>query len=280
MTTIILEQAPQVRHISMKHADGSIKVYLLSMPYVQFVLTFQNHKFNGHVRVGCTKKPISDLDQPMHHLPLPNIDDNHNVCMGSSVSNNLTTLNMTDAVNAIVGGFWQSVFTYDNAAQFGKFLSENKLEIDAQRAASHREGCKAWEEKSKADGLYTVSKAKLFPGATFRRFLVSDQNSKDGTTSIVNNLKQEILTAIGSIGGDIQALLTTLDLKTENREKSHVETLQTVLKEIIVQAYAELWEYLQKQLTEERAKLQTEMQAAANKLRQDFLYHMDKKKVW
>ena len=42
MTTIIIEQPPQVRHINVYG-----KMYLLSMPYVQFTLTLKNHKLQG-----------------------------------------------------------------------------------------------------------------------------------------------------------------------------------------------------------------------------------------
>lgn len=274
MTTIIVEQQPQVRHINVYG-----KTYLLSMPYVQFIMTFKSHKLMHELSVTCTKKPITDLDQAANYLPLGNIDAGHNVCMGTFPWP--TSGNMTEVVNAVIGEFWQGQFNYDNGGFMLDFFTDNGLHKPKAREDVNP-GFVAWSKKSHENALYATERTTKFkPGATFRRFLATDSGDKNGSQSIVNNLKQEIITAIGTIGSDIQTMLTSVDLATENREKAHVETLQGVLKEIIVQAYAELWEYLQKQLQDERAKLQAEMQAAANKLKQDFVYYMEQKKqVW
>jgi len=274
MTTIVVEQQPQVRHIKI---DGQI--YLLAMPYVQFIIPFKNHKPLNQLHVGCTKKPINDLDVPICNLPLPNISS-HLVCMGNTHWPQDT--NMTNMVNTIIGNFWQSEFNQNHNADYLTFLKEmGWLSVRGNADNSHA-ALLQWQTETQRSPMFIIEKpAKLKPGGTVRRHLATDSGDKNGSVSIVNKLKQEIITAVGAIGGDIQALLTGVDLKTENREKAHVETLQNILKEIIVQAYAELWEYLQKQLQDERAKLQQEMQAAANKLKSDFVYYMDqKKKVW
>lgn len=257
-TTVIVEQPPQVRHLNI---DG--RVYLLALPYVQFYIAFQ--EANGvqtpvaQLNVTCTKKSIGSLDQAVYHTGLPNYNNGANVCMGSYRWPQ--GKNMTDAVNDIISGYWQSEFNGGHAATF----------LD-------------WEAQSKKDALYGIDKKKqysIFTGQTVRSYLVRDTQNKTGTTSIVQNLKQEIITAVGLIGGDLQKMLTEVDLQTENREKVHVEALQGILKEIIVQAYTELWEYLQQQLRDERAKLQQEMKAAADKLKNDFNHYMEqKKKVW
>lgn len=278
MTTIVVEQPPQVRHVKV---DGHI--YLLAMPYVQFILPFKNHQATGQVMVGCTKKPLSDLDVPICNLPLPNVA-NHGVCMGNCPVPQ--GMNMNDQVNTLIGNFWQSEFNQNHNADYLTFLQEmGWFTARGNQAGLYPDthpGLLEWQKKTEASPMFMIAReTKLKPGGTVRRFLASDAGDKNGSQSIVNKLKTEIITAVGSIGGDIQALLTGVDLKTENREKAHVETLQNILKEIIVQAYAELWEYLQKQLQDERAKLQQEMQAAANKLKNDFVYYMDqKKKTW
>lgn len=272
LTTIIVEQHPQVRHVNVYGLT-----YLLSMPYIQFVLTFKNHKPISGLKVTCTKKSIADLDQAACYLPLGNIDDSHNVCMGDFRWPEGG--NMTEMVNNIIGSFWQSQFNYDNGGHMLKFFEENGLQPKTGNREQVSEGFVNWQKKTKENSLYATDKGtKYKPGSTFRRFLVADNTTTDGSASIVNKLKSEIVTAVGAIGGDIQNLLTNVDLKTENRDKAHVETLQVVLKEIVVQAYAELWEYLQKQSQNERAKLQAEMQAAANKLKADFMQYMEQKK--
>ena len=42
-------------------------------------------------------------------------------------------------------------------------------------------------------------------------------------------------------------------MKGENREKVHVDTMSKVIREIVVQAYSELWEHLSVKLEKERA---------------------------
>ena len=267
MTTIIVEQQPQVRHISYNK-----KIFLLAMPYVQFIIPFKNHVPTGKLMVGCTKKPLTDLDQPLLQLPLTNINS-HVVCMGEMRFPN--SGHMTDMVGDIIGKFWQSDFNHNHNAQNEDFTREMGWN-------TAYDGAETWQEKTKQDPMFIIGKSsKLKADGTAWRFFQSDSGDKSGSYSIVNNLKKEIITAIGLIGGDIQKLLSSVDLNVENRNKTHVETLDGVLKEIIVQAYAELWEYMQKQLENERIKLQQDMQNAANKLRAEFQTYMDqKKKVW
>lgn len=274
LTTIIVEQQPQVRHINVYG-----KVYLLSMPYVQFILTFKNHELVRSLTVTCTKKPITDLDQAACFLPLGNIDSGHTVCMGDYYWPRST--NMTELVNTVIGDFWQGQFTYDNGGKLLKFFEENFDLKTGNRTVVHP-GFEKWASKTQENALYATDRStKYTAGATFRRFLVTDAGDKKGSQSIVNNLKQEIIGAIGAIGGDIQVLLSSIDLTTENRKKVHIETLEGVLKEIVIQAYAELWEYLQKELLEERNRLQSEMEKATNKLKDEFNYHMEQnKRVW
>jgi len=270
-TTIIVEQQPQVRHINYCG-----RMHFISIPYVQFIISFANNKLQTKLYVTCTKKPISDVDQAANYLPLGNIDPNHLVCMGDFKWPHQGT--MTEVVNYIIGNFWQSQFSYDHGGFMKQFLTSNFKVHENESELGHER----WADATKDNALFATEKTtKYTPGATFRRFLGSDDGDNKGSQTIVNNLKQEILKAIGEIGGDVQSLLSQVDLATENREKAHVETLQEILKEIIVQAYAELWEYLQKQLVDERAVMQKEMQEVAVKLKDDFTYYLDQKvKVW
>ncbi len=259
-TTIIVEQVPQVRHVNI-----SGRTFLLAMPYVQFIVNFKDGAPTGVLHVGCTKKPISDVDQPMYYVPLPNIDENHKVCLGDS--NYKRKGSMTEIVNSIIGGFWQSGFTTDGSAKYINFLIDNKYISDAQL---HMKGTENWAKASLADVLLGVSKnIKLKPGATFRRFLLMDSNKTDNTQTIGNNLKKEIVKSVSAIGEDIKKLFTSVDFKTENREKVHVETLNSILKEIIVQAYTELWEYSEERFNSERARLQKESADAIQKLKDE-----------
>jgi hypothetical protein len=206
--TIVVEQPPQIRHVNF----GGRKTYALAFPYVQFILTFQNHAPVGRVVVGVTKKPITDLDHPICHPPLPNIT-NHVTCMGDFRFPQGKT--MTDTVNEIIGAFWQSQFTGDASDWMHKFMEDNGFE-----------SMEAWEKKSVEEPLFVCEhRTKYRPGNTVRGFLHVDQGGKGSQVSLVNNLKQEIITAVGTIGGALQGLLTGTDVKTENRggRQTHME---------------------------------------------------------
>lgn len=277
-STVVVEQPPQNRHVNINGV-----VHMLAMPYVQFIIPFKSN-FLTSLHVSMTRKPISDLDGLVYQPVLPNIS-NHFVCMGDDFwrggadrrlvrSDNLDSGlkqtaeqvadNINEKIERIIGNFWQSQFTSDASENMQLFLKNNKIE-----------NLKAWQEKSKVDPTFVLRKdTKYTAGRTIRAFLVSDKGGKNGSLSLVNNLKSEIMNAVVAIGGDLQKLLTKIDMKTENRDKPHIEVLQEVLKEVIVQAYDELWEFLQQQLQAERIKLQAEMKVAANKLKKDFKEYM------
>lgn len=271
--TIVVEQPPQVRMVTMNWADGGDSharrhVKLLAFPYVQFVVGFQRHRVVQKLAVSMTKKPITDLDRPLMMPTLCNITK-HYVCMGGDFPWPQDGT-MTDATNAVISRFWGSEFTGDASEYYKNFLADNNI-----RSLAH------WEQKTKEDPLFVVAKeTKYRNGSNLRGLLYKENNAQGSQTAFLTGMKQEIVNSVGAIGGEINAILTSLDLKTENREKSHIQTLEGILKEIIVQAYAELWEFLQKQLLEERTKLRQEMAVAAEKLKNDFVYASDKKKSW
>jgi hypothetical protein len=263
LTTIVVEQQPQNRHIDFGAYGGTpANIKMLAMPYVQFIMSFRNHQPQGALHVGMTKKPLTDLDGMIFNPILPNIT-HHQVCMGNTKWPDKGT--MTDKVNGIISGFWQSQFNDAGNQDFVAFLAANNLTVES------------WQEKSKADPTFILGKGiKFNHGLTVRRFLATDdKNGTKGKISLVQNIKTELIDAVGVIGGDLQKLLTTVDLKTENREKPHIDVLQDVLKEIITQAYEELWEFMLTQLQQERLKMQSEIEVAANKLKKDFQYFME-----
>lgn len=256
VTTIVVEEKPQVRHI-----EYNGKIYLLSFPYVQFIIQFQNGEPVKQLFVGCTKKPIQDLDEAMFHLPLPNITS-HKVCTGDSAWP--SKKNMTEAVNAIIGSFWQSSFTGDGASEAVTFADTNF------KKKSLQEGFELWEIKTKENSLFSIDKTtKYRPGQNFRATFGKD-NGSNGQVSIVATLQKEIVQAVGNVGEEVKKLLGDIDFKTENRAKAHTTTLQSVLKEIIVQAYSELWEYAQMELRTERDKLQRQLQEEADRLTKNY----------
>lgn len=261
VTTIIIEQHPQSRHINIGK-----KVHLLSLPYVQFVMYFQNNCLFNMLKIACTKKPITDIDQVANFIPLPNVDSTHSVCMGNFRWPN--NKNMTKDTNAVIGNFWQSEFTWDSSYAFQNFSINNKLSV--REPISFDASLEVWQRKTLENNLYaTESATKYKPGGPFRQFLWCEKNvgSHAVGQSIVNNLKQEITKAVSCIGVEVKSLLKSIDLSGENQEKSHVKTLEHVIKEIVVAAYSELWEYSDKQLKDEIDRLRKNNQDSLEQLK-------------
>jgi hypothetical protein len=223
---IVVEQQPQVRTINV---NGTM--HHLAFPYVVFIMGFNNGAWNGALDVAIRTRPLTSLDDPLCSIGLPNISG-YRVCMGDFRNNPKT--NMTEQTQAVIGSFWQS--------QFGG---------DIRNLPS-------WERQTKRDPLYVLHENYTQVGP-LRQVVSAVSRNAGERPDIVNTLKQEIITAVGTIGAEIQKTMLTLDMVKQNKEKVHIETLDEILKEIIVQAYAELWEYLQAQLQRERAKMQQEM---------------------
>ena len=230
-TVIVIEQATQVRTVNIKG-----KFYHLSMPYVIFMTSFTNGVWNRLVLAGALQKPMTSLNDQLLCLPLPNVSG-HSVCMGNFAPT--ANRNMTEQVGEIISSFWQSVF--------------NDSAFEAPAAIYDK-----WAKRTKEDPLCALHD-QLKTGDTVSVAVGKFPNRNSQPVDIVNALKTEIVTAVGNIGANIQNTLLSVDVVKQNKQKVSIETLDEVLKEIIVQAYAELWEYLQSQLQRERAKMQQEM---------------------
>lgn len=229
-TVIVIEQSPQVRTVNLSRV-----MQHLAFPYVVFTFCFVGGKWDGGCQVALRQKPLVSLDDRLLQLVLPNVVA-YNVCLGSlSMKPNH---NMTEQANAVIASFWQS--------QFGG------MEVSA------------WAKKSKDDPLFVLHE-KYSELGTLRELVNSLMKAQSVKVDIVKTLKAEIVTAVGAIGAEIQKTMLNLDMVKQNKEKVHIETLDEILKEIIVQSYAELWEFLQAQLQKERAKMQQEMLAVLKK---------------
>lgn len=274
MTTIFVEQPPQVRtiYVNKRGEDGvSADTYHLSFPYCVFVAGFNNGEFAGF-NIGVRKTPMTSLDDEIYNPPVANVNGHCTVCMGNQFKIP-PNLNLTEKVNYVISSFWQSRFTHEGSDALNAFLKRNGLTLDT------------WESRTRENPLLAVEpKIEYQSPMKLRSLLKATANgtSVKESAALITQMKQEIITAVGTLGGDVKNLLQDLDLNVENRDKAHLETLQVILKEIIVQAYAELWEYLQRQLNDERNKLQQELTVSAKKLREEFmtLAGYTKKATW
>lgn len=243
---VVIEQPPQVRTLffiedAVRVFDPSNRAagtqsYYLALPYTIFVMQFVNGQYNGELKVYWRSRPLTSTNDELALAPLPNISG-AKVCLGEFRMKSQNDGKIDDQCNDIISGFWQTIFGIDHVDRVCRFLEIN-----------HHMTMHQWVAKSKQNSLcamdFKLSPANVKLQQTFRI---------DGQNNLVALLKQHILTAVGQIGGEVQKLLIDLDVTGENREKVHVETMGEIVKEIVVLAYAELWEQLSIKLEKERA---------------------------
>lgn len=262
---VVIEQQPTSRTLLFTKAaveilanpgkevqsQGGTSTHHLALPYTVFVLQFVGNQFNSF-SVYFRSTPLSSVTDELAKCPFPNISDPGSVCMGDFRVN--SNKKIDEQCDELITGFWSTVFGHDHIQRFGKWLTLNNMTLWQ------------YQQKSKDNSLCAL-KFKLQPAnvklnQTFRT---------DGTNNLVAMLKQHILTAVGQIGGEVQKLLVDLDITGENREKVHVETMSEIVKEIILQAYAELWEQLAKKLDSERQADALKNQQTKDRMKQEFM---------
>lgn len=265
ITNVVIEQHPQCRHINfLDHT------YLLAMPYCQFVFTFVGKDLYQEISMSMTKSPIADLDGMVYNPILPNVN-NSKICNGGSSGIKFSPGNMTEQINSFISQFWQSKFTGDLIDMFQYFTTSNFPGCAGQHAC-----LKKWQETSLKDPLFILKKdIKFQKGRNIRAFLKLDQGT-GSKTALINDLKAEIINAIGSIGGELQAAIGDVNLVAQNVIKPHQETMNEVLKEIIIQAYAELMDFMKVQIETERKNMLVEMEEASKRLKKEFEEHIKK----
>lgn len=261
---VVIEQPPQARTLfftanAAQNFDSSIgknvsatQSYYLSLPYTIFVLQFVNGQYSGELNVFWRSRPLSSIADELAIMPFPNISGGK-VCLGE-FRINAQNKKVDDQCNHIISGFWQTVFGHDYVDRITKFMALNNMTV-------HQ-----WVAKSKQNPLCAMD-FKLQPASvklqqTFR---------VDGQNNLVALLKQHILTAVGQIGGEVQKLLIDLDVTGENREKVHVETMSEIVKEIIIEAYGELWGHLSIKLEKERAVDAEKNRVTKDRMKAEFM---------
>lgn len=263
---VVIEQQPTARtllftkaaldrlsEVSLAPPDEPLSAvpYHLALPYTVFVLQFIGSEFNTF-SVYFRSTPLTSLTDELAKCPFPNISDPGQVCMGDFRINKQNKID--EQCDELITAFWSTVFGHDHLDRFVKWLYLNNMTLSQ------------YQQKSKANPLCGL-KFKLQPSNT----KLEQTFRMDGTNNLVAVLKQHILVAVGQIGGEVQQLLVDLDITGENREKVHVETMSEIIKEIILQAYAELWEQLSKKLESERQADALKNQQIKDRMKQEFM---------
>jgi hypothetical protein len=239
VTHFIIEEQPKVRTVNIYNHK-----YSLAFPYVVFVFTFRNGKFEI-LRVGMRTKELSSLDDVLFYPNLPNNTGSHGVCYGDMLGKINSNMSVNEQIRILIGSYWQTGFTGNGTREHADFLNRNNMSV------------LEWEEKSKRNPLF-ILKCLYISGFPIKKLLDGVSSTND---TLIQGIKADFTEAIKEIGKDIEALFSNLDMKKENRDKTQLENLETILKEIIVQAYSELWEYAYRENLKERDRMEAEMEA-------------------
>lgn len=268
LTTVAIEQPPQIRTVNIEGRN-----YHLSFPFTVFILTFNKSQWTGQIHVTFRPKALGSMNDMLFEAGLPNMSGGY-VCMGDFNNGHpsLKNQNLTIQVNNIIGAFWQSKFTFGGGNdQFSRWIGANDLSAKNGNNRSWSTSITEWEKKSKKEPLWAVNGRMQSSGSLKDNIdgAVNAAGRASGSKTqndIVKDMKQEIVTAVGTIGAEYKKAIMKVDFLKQNKEKVQIENLEEILKEIIVQSYSELWEYLQGQLAKERQKHERELQEAIKKL--------------
>lgn len=178
----------------------------LSFPYVIFIVGFVDGRYN-YFSVGLRNKPIISLYDILGRLELPNISA-YDICMGDyehDFENDITV-----QTNNLISEFWQSAF------EFITPLSDFYVK---------------WESNTKSNPLFILQ--EQFTGLQQLKFF---------TDRAIDyfDFKNKVRSEINKIQDLIQNNISNL-LKIQNNKS---DIFENSLKNIVIQSYSELWEYL------------------------------------
>lgn len=259
---IVVEEPPQCRNLfftwqvanavcyklNKREVKGSSDIlsYYLSLPYTEFIFCFKNGVWNS-LQVGFRIKPLETINDTIGVAIFPN--SSSTVCLGRDFYPKSKDISLI--CKEIINQYWQGVYSTDYIENLYEHILKNNITLEE------------WEEKSKLDSLCAL-KMKYTDGGSSLDF-------KSDSSEFIVTLKQHILDSVNQVGQKLQVLLRNLDLSEENTFKVHSKEFQVNLKEIIIQAYSQLWEYLSKNLNEEREGIKNEMDILKEKLKKEFM---------
>lgn len=238
--SMIIEQPPMVRTI---HLPGGH--YRLAMPYALFALNFQDRSLRN-LFCGWRKKPMKSLEDTWGPICLPNMSENHTPCWGST-GFSVQGKTVAEIADEYITRYWSSAFNNDLNGYYLTFLKSNNLD-----------GAAAWQTKSAKDPLW-ILKAEFAQGDKLGRYLTLGASKQDRRDHFLSSMTQQITTTVVKVTEEVLGLIREMDFERNNRPKYSQDELNSVVKEIILQAYAELCEYNDAVLARERVRLEEEL---------------------
>lgn len=240
--TVVVEQKPTQRRINFQSyatVNGRTNVvqnhYFVSLPYIQFIATFHKARKNytfATLKIVCTKAPLATINDKVYALPLPNVHQSHQVCTGGDHGMELPEGrdSILIKMNTLISEFWQTIFNTDLTTSTTLFLQRNfGFDTEAGDAYAKMRGCfQKWAELSAANPMFMLEEnTNLGTPIAFGRLLENDVGSRSGKIAYKTRMKNDINQAISNISSSLTNTIRNYDLQEENRDKAHMEALNT-----------------------------------------------------
>lgn len=279
LLNVVIEQKPSVRVIN--YLENS---YSLSMPYVQFYITFAVENRESlrisQIKISCSKKPITSLNDRVYRLPLPNLGNT--LCLGDIQSHASAsfrnTSNVTDKCNETINLFWQSQFNNDLNDFFKLWLQRNfndEFSRNGEIGSSNniRLCLRSWQEKSKTYPMFVLGAGCEFDiFSNVSSFISSDFSSRNTRTALLNNIAAVVNSETDRYIGKVLGSLNSVDLEEENRNSAHQSVLNEQITVMVNSTYAELWRLVhrdhEEKVNEDHRILQNKQNELQNRERQ------------
>jgi hypothetical protein len=241
--TVLIEHKPSVRTIRFNAAlrGGSLQSYQISLPYIQYFITFVHENGNDRFRamsITCSKTSVQTLNDVVYQLPLPNVNSSGSVCIGNMGTGTTSGTNIVEKINTIISGFWNSNFNYDLSDSMIEFWNSNFHVPENNSLYWHRMG--EWAKKTAEDSLFSL-KATYHECGQVSRFIRSDIASATGRAALANNMRQSIQSNTRTYVRQLTTDLNTVNILEENRNQPHVATLKSKILDIARRSYYEMW---------------------------------------
>lgn len=212
---VVVEQEPQARtmffslNFAMK-MKGKRQSYL-AFPYMIFIIKFYDDRYS-QLRVFCSQKRLSSVDDTLYCVNLPNIGVSGEVCFSPRVDRRST---IAEQVECVIRFFWQSIFNTDLRQNF-----EEMARIDSK----HFKTLSRWERCSRKDPRFVlgedipwVSHCKL--NDVVERFIRENPRHP-----IIDELEKRLSKSVSGFEEDFRNFL--LSFKVSQRyQKRSIKTL-------------------------------------------------------
>lgn len=125
VTTVVVQDSPQLRTIYYHDQEtDSYTWYKLSLPYLIYVMVFLGGRLHSF-SIGCRSEPVYLLTDKVQSIPLPNLDDTGEACMGGI--DQAVILNPYLLAPKMIASFWGATFNDDYVLQTQGITADPRL---------------------------------------------------------------------------------------------------------------------------------------------------------